>query len=112
MPLTKNFKETVRARLTRSAGFRKALLQEAVECLLAGDLDTGKSLLRDYVNGTIGFEKLGTLTGTPPKSLMRMLGPTGNPQARNLFDVLGHLQRREGARFHVSLTTKKAGRAA
>ena len=80
--------------------------------MLAGDLDTGKSLLRDYVNGTIGFEKLGVLTGRPPKSLMRMLSPTGNPQARNLFDLLGHLQRREGARFHVSLTTKKAGRAA
>ena len=35
MPLTKDFKETVRARLIRSPGFRKAVLQEAVGGLLA-----------------------------------------------------------------------------
>src|SRR5688572_30032618 len=103
MPLTKDFKETVRARLARSSTVRKAMLEKAVGCWLAGDVDTGKTLLRDYVNGTIGFEKLSTLTGTPAKSLMRMLGPRGNPQARNLFDLLDHLQRLEGARFRVSL---------
>ena len=80
MPLTKDFKETVRARLIRSSGFRKAVLQEAVDGLLAGDVDTGKALLRDYVNGTMGFERLGELTGIPAKSLMRMLGPKGNPR--------------------------------
>ena len=47
-------------------------------------------------------------TDAHPKSLMRMLGPKGNPQARNVFDVIGHLQRAEGVRFQVSLkkTTK------
>ena len=112
MPLTKDFKETVRARLIRSSGFRKAVLQEAVDGLLAGDVDTGRALLRDYVNGTMGFERLGELTGIPEKSLMRMLGPKGNPQARNLFDVIGHLQRAEGVRFHVSLKNTTKGRAA
>jgi hypothetical protein len=48
-----------------------------VECLLAGDLDTGKAILRDYINATIGSEKLSRLTGRPAKSLMRMLGPRG-----------------------------------
>ena len=85
MPLTKDFKETVRARLIRSAGFRKSVLQEALDSLLAGDVDTGKALLRDYVNGTMGFERLGALTHIPAKSLMRMLGPSGNPHARNLL---------------------------
>jgi hypothetical protein len=80
MPLTKNFKETVRARLIRSAGFRKAVLQEALDSLLAGDVNTGKALLRDYINGTMGFERLGALTHIPAKSLMRMLGPKGNPR--------------------------------
>ena len=50
---------------------------------------------------TIGFEALGMLTGKDAKSLMRMLGPKGNPQARNLFDVIAHLQEREGVHFHV-----------
>jgi hypothetical protein len=34
---------------------------------------------------------------------MRMLGPNGNPQARNLFEVIGHLQRAEGLHFALSL---------
>ena len=38
--------------------------------MLAGDLATGKAVLSDYINATIGFEELGH-TGTPPKSLMR-----------------------------------------
>jgi len=67
MPLTKDFKETVRARLLRSAGFRKAVFQEAIDGLLAGDVDTGKALLRDYINGTMSFERLGELTHIPEK---------------------------------------------
>ena len=103
MPLTREFKETVRARLARDPAYRKELLREGVECLLSGDLDTGKAILREYINATIGFEELSDLTQTPSKSLMRMLGPKGNPQARNLFDVIAHLQRAEGLHFELSL---------
>jgi hypothetical protein len=56
MPLTRSFKETVQARVRRDPAFRPALLTEGVEALLAGDLDTGKAVLRDYINATIGFE--------------------------------------------------------
>jgi hypothetical protein len=80
---------------------RKELLREGVECLLAGDLNTGKALLRDYINATIGFEELSDLTHTPTKSLMRMLGPKGNPQARNLVEVFADLQRTEGLHFEL-----------
>ena len=103
MPLTRAFKETVQARIRQDRKYRKELLREGVECLLSGDLDTGKAILRDYINATIGFEKLGRLTGRPPKSLMRMLGPRGNPQARNLFEVIGQLQWIEGLHFELSL---------
>jgi hypothetical protein len=34
---------------------------------------------------------------------MRMFGPAGNPQARNLFEVIGHLPRAEGLHFELSL---------
>jgi len=101
--LTKDFKATVQARAARDSKFRKELLRESVACLLSGDLETGKALLRDYVNATIGFDELSDLTRTPSKSLMRMLGPKGNPQARNLLDVIAHLQRAEGLHFEVSL---------
>ena len=103
MALTREFKETVQARTTQDRQYRKELLREGVECLLTGDLDTGKAILRDYINATIGFEELSRLTRRPAKSLMRMLGPKGNPQARNLFEVIGHLQRAEGVHFELSL---------
>jgi DNA-binding phage protein len=92
MPLTRSFKETVKARAGRDARFRAALLSEGVQALLAGEVETGKAILRDYINATIGFDALAKKTGTPPKSLMRMFGSSGNPNARNLLNVLGHLQ--------------------
>ena len=102
MVLTRDFKETIHARAERDPAFREELLREGVACLLSGDVDTGKAVLRDYINATIGFEALGGLIGKSPKSLMRMFGPSGNPQARNLFAIIDVLQRREGLRLVVS----------
>ena len=103
MALTREFKDTVQARIRRDRKYRKELLREGVASLLAGDLDTGKAILHDYINATIGFEELSRVTKRPTKSLMRMFGPAGNPQARNLFEVIGHLQRAEGLQFELSL---------
>ena len=89
MGLTKEFRKTVKARAERDAAFREALLTEGVQQLLLGELETGKAVLRDYINATIGFEKLAGETGTSPKSLMRMLGPKGNRRASNLLRVIG-----------------------
>ena len=101
MPLTRAFKDTVKARAERDAAFRDALLSEGIDALLAGDLDTGKAILRDYINATGGFEKLAEETGTPTKSLMRMFGPRGNPNARNLFSVIHRLQSASGVSLRV-----------
>lgn len=105
MALTRDFKETIRARIERDPAFREELLKEGVDCLLSGDVDTGKAVLRDFINATVGFDELGSLTHKSPKSLMRMFGPTGNPQARNLFEVINHLQKREG--FHLEVHAHK-----
>ena len=102
MPLTRDFNETVQARAACDPAFREGLLKEGVERLLAGDVYTGKIVLRDYINATIGFEELGSLTNKPPKSLMRMFGPSGNPHARNLFEVISHIQQHEGVRLEVN----------
>jgi DNA-binding phage protein len=101
MALTKDFKETIRARVQHDAAFRKALLREGVDSFLAGDVETGKMVLRDYINATVGFAELAEITRRSPKSLMRMLGPSGNPQARNLFEIVAYLQRKERVRFKV-----------
>lgn len=104
MALTRDFKETIRARARRDAGFRRALLKEGIENLLSGDVETAKIILRDFINATIGFNKLGDATKRSAKSLMRMLGPRGNPQARNLFEIVAYLQQAEGVRFEVRPT--------
>jgi hypothetical protein len=101
MPLTKDFNETIKERLERSERFRRALLREAVGSMIAGDLETGKSVLRKYINGTIGFVQLGADLGRSPKVLMRMFSVTGNPQARNLFEIVAYLQKIEGTVLEV-----------
>ena len=60
-----------------------------------------KAVLRDYINATIGFHELGGLTAKSPKSLMRMFSPKGNPQARNLFKIIGYLQNHEGLQLKI-----------
>ncbi len=102
MALTRDFKKTVLARVQADPKFRNALLKEGIETMLAGDVDSGKAILRDYIKATVGFEQLGVETGLVPKSLIRMFGPTGNPQARNLFSVISHLQRHAGLTLHVT----------
>jgi DNA-binding phage protein len=102
MAKTKIFKELVQSQLKTDKKFAEALLREGIDAMLAGDIDTGKTILRDYIKATVGFEKLGKDTDTPPKSLIRMFGPRGNPQAKNLFSVIGYLQKRAGLDLHVA----------
>lgn len=66
-----------------------------------GEVAAAKTILRDYINATVGFTRLSKSTGIPSKSLMRMFGPTGNPPAENLFEVVSFLQHPEGVRFSV-----------
>ena len=105
MAMKKSFKEPVQLRVVHDPDVAEALLREGIDTLLAGDVDAAKSILRDYIKATVGFEKLGEATSTPPKSLIRMFGPQGNPQARNLFGVIGYLQRQAGVEFHVTADT-------
>jgi DNA-binding phage protein len=100
MPLTRDFKETIRDRVQRDAKFRQELLREG-DAMLSGDITLAKTILRDYINATVGFTSLAAATHIPPKSLMRMFGPAGNPRAANLFEIVSFLQHHEGVRFHA-----------
>ncbi len=102
MTVTKSFKELVQHRATNDSTFAQMLLREGIDTMLTGDVETGKTILRDYIKATVGFEKLGEATDTPAKSLIRMFSPRGNPQARNLFGVIGYLQKQAGIELHVA----------
>ena len=88
MALTRRFRETVANRAKHDPAFRAALLEEALQALVDGDLETARSLLRSCINATIGFEGLADQTDLPVKSLMRMVGPRGNPKLDNFVQVV------------------------
>jgi hypothetical protein len=72
--VTRRFGDLVEQHVAEDRAFGEALLREGIDTMLTGDVDTGKALLRDYIKATIGFEKLGEATATPPRSLIRMFG--------------------------------------
>jgi DNA-binding phage protein len=100
-PIGREFAGIVQERAGRDPGFVAVLLEEAVECLLAGDVPTARSLIRDVIKGAIGYAELSRRTGTPEKSLVRMFGPAGNPTAANMASVLRELQRHGRVRLRV-----------
>lgn len=102
MPLTRDFKDTIKARAERDPEFRLGLFQEALDALLNDELDLGKTLLRDYVNATVGFDALAAEMEKNPKSLMRMLSGSGNPRADNLLAMVAHLKKHEGVELSVT----------
>jgi DNA-binding phage protein len=74
MPLTKDFRETVMARVKADPAFRSELIIEATNAFLMDEMETGKALLRELeIN---------------EKSLRRMLGPKGNPTLKNFLSLL------------------------
>lgn len=106
MALTRDFKETVAARARRDPRFREALFTEAINAYLGGELTTGKAILRDLVNATVGFEALAAELDKSSKSLHRMLAPHGNPSTENFFGIVNALQKKTHVKLRV---TAKAG---
>jgi len=87
MALTREYKQTVQARIKRDPKFARALYAEAISSLVEGETEEGLSMLRDLVHAGITFKKLARQTGFGEKALHRMLSRRGNPTTRNLFAV-------------------------
>jgi len=84
MITTRDYSETIIARIKREPEFARLLYAEAINCFLGGETAIGLSILRDLVNAEISFKELARQTGIGEKSLHRMLKRNGNPTARNL----------------------------
>jgi DNA-binding phage protein len=102
MALTRDFKETIMARVRRDRHFREALFTEAINAYLAGETAEGRAILRDLVNATIGFEGLAAEVHKPSKSLDRMLSRRGNPSTDNFFSIVNALQKKTRVRLRVT----------
>jgi len=108
MVLTRSFRDHIKAKIQSDPEFRQALFQEAVQTLIEGDVGTARAVLRNFINATIGFAALAKATGIPAKSLMRMFGPSGNPTAANLSEVIRVLQKKTGVHLEVRAVASAA----
>jgi DNA-binding phage protein len=99
--MLKDFSEVLVDRIQREPEFARALLGEAITVFLNGEPDVARLVLRDLVNGTIGFEGLAAATGRPSKSLHRMLSAKGNPTMDNLTLIFGVLRQELGVEIQV-----------
>jgi DNA-binding phage protein len=102
MALTQAFKQTVRARVQRDGKYREALFTGAINACLTGDTASGKAMLRDLVNATLGFERLAAAIKKPSKSLHRMLAPHGNPNTESFFGMVSALQKKTRVKLRVT----------
>ncbi len=93
MTVSRDFRETVAARVREDPAYVQALLDEAVQLFVDGEPETAKLVLRDLVNVTVGFEALAADVRKPAKSLHRMLSASGNPTMSNLSAIFAALQR-------------------
>jgi DNA-binding phage protein len=107
MVLTRDFKETINARVQRDSKFAIALLDEAISLFLNGEPETARLILRDIVNATIGFEQLAIETSKPSKSLHRMLSAKGNPTMDNLTAIFNVLRKNMNVNINVQTTEVK-----
>ena len=106
MALTRDFRHTVVARVRREPAFARHLLDEAATLFLNGEPEPARLMLRDIVNATLGFERLSIATGSPAKSLHRMLSVRGNPSMDNVAAVFAALRTELGV--HIKVRTVKA----
>lgn len=88
MALTRDYKETVLARIKREPKFARALYAEAITAILEGETEEGLSMLRDLVHAEMTFKELARQTGFDEKALHRMLSRRGNPTARSLAAIV------------------------
>ena len=103
MALTRDFKQTVAARVQRDPAFAQTLLDEAITLFINGEPDTAKLVLRDLVNATLGFESLAEEIHKPAKSLHRMLSASGNPTMSNISAIFAAIKRALGVEVRTTV---------
>jgi len=105
LALTRDFKETVAARVQNDPAFSLALLDEAIMLFINGEPEAAKLILRDLVNATVGFEALAQEIHKPSKSLHRMLSNSGNPTMSNISAVFAAIKRTLNVEVHTRVVT-------
>ena len=106
MPLTRDFRETVRERAHDEPEFRQALLRGAVRCMLNGEVDIGCETLYDCIEPGVGFDELSRKTGKSRESLERILSDGGDPRAGDLLGIVAALAEYENMELDVQVSQR------
>lgn len=88
MPLSREFKELVVTRAKSDPDFRKGLIIEAINMILAGEITAGRIMLRDYINATGAMDDICHKVDKHKSAISRMLGPSGNPTLESIVPVI------------------------
>ena len=102
MAITRDSHETIRE-LARSDGdFRRALLEECIECVANGEVDVAKAALSDIIAATLGFEEFAVATDSTPEAVRQTLGPDGLASSDDVLEIIAALRKRETAPLSVT----------
>ena len=107
-PLTRPSWKTLHERIEREPAFGAELLNVMFECLLKGEVGTGRAILYDYIRATIGFQKLGKLIAKSPDNLMQMFSSNDALDTHTLFAVIHCLQQQAGLQLEVKAVTRQS----
>jgi DNA-binding phage protein len=103
MALTRDYQETVVARIRSDRKFARLFYFGAIEMLLEGQTAEALSRLRDLVHAEITFKELARQTGLGEKTLHRILNRNGNPTARNLGMIVKSIAKDLGIKPRVEV---------
>ena len=101
MPLSREFKEVVVARAKKDPEFRRELIVEAINMILAGDITPGRLMLRDYINATGAMNDICKTLRKHKSAVARMLGPSANPTLDSIVPVIRACAEREKVHLAV-----------
>ena len=109
MPPTRDYRETFRERAQDEPEFREELLKVAARCMLNGEPEVGRIMLRDFVVAAIGIDELSQKIGKSRESLEDVLSDGSDPRADDLLGIVAAIAEHEGLVLDVQATHR--GRA-
>ena len=107
-PVGRPFWEYVADRVAADPEFARLCLEDAGRSLLNGEPSMAAAALREYVAGTIGFERLAAATGRSPDDVKRLLAPAERHRGDDLLAVFRVVREECGVGFDTCVLPESA----
>lgn len=80
---------------------RTAILAEGIQCMLNGEIEVGRGMVKYCVDADLDYSGLADITGQPVESVTLMFGRGSNPKLQEFFEAVSCISRREGIELAV-----------